>query len=55
MEAMTADLSSESCEDFVHSVLGGEAVFLAQDRDGAVLDELVWPADAYDGGFQACV
>ncbi len=33
----------------------GEAVFLTEDRDGAVLDELVGPADADDRGFDALV
>lgn len=37
----------------LHRVLGGEAVFLAEDGDGAVLDELVGPADADDGGRDA--
>ena len=33
----------------------GEAVLLAEDRDGAVLDELVGPADADDRRFDALV
>ena len=33
---------------------GGEAVLCAEGVDLAVLDELVGPADAHDGRFDAC-
>ena len=39
----------EGGEDFGDGIFGGETVFLAEDIDGAVFDELVWPADADHG------
>ena len=38
----------EGGEDFGDGIFGGETVFLAEDIDRAVFDELVWPADADD-------
>ena len=42
-------------EDFLDCGFNGKAVFLTEDRDGAVLDELVGPADANDLGFDSLV
>ncbi len=42
-------------EDFLDRGFDGEAVLLTEDRDGAVLDELVGPAYADDWGFDSLV
>ena len=38
----------KSGSDLFHQRVAGQAVLLAQDRNGAVLDELIGPADAHD-------
>src|SRR5258708_1523496 len=40
-------------QDLLHGRLGGEAVLLAENIHGPVLDELIGPADAHDGRFDA--
>ena len=40
-------------EDQSNAMFGGEPVFFAEDIGFAVLDESVWPADAFDGSVDA--
>ena len=48
-------LLCEGFFDFRDGSFWGDAVFFAEDFDGAVFDEFVGPADADDGGLDAGV
>ena len=43
----------DHCEDALQSCLRREPVLFAEDFDGSVFHELIWPSDAYDGQMDA--
>lgn len=45
---LDAGFFSQQWQHLFHERVGGDAMFLSQDRNGAVLDKLIGPSDAHN-------